>query len=321
MTEQTGPTDPTAAGNDPLEGLRSELAGLQTEQAAPGLDSIDTMGTAELVAAMNEINRGVPAAVEEAAPAIAQTVDAVTERLARGGRLLYVGAGTAGRMGVLDASECPPTFGTRPELVVGIIAGGPHAIQKPVEYAEDNATAGARDLHDINVTEKDAVIGISASGRTPYVIGALEEARSRGAFTAAIACNHGSAIGRLADVAIDVVVGPEFVAGSTRLKAGTAQKLVLNMISTLTMVKLGKTYGNLMVDLKATNEKLLARSQRTIQHATGADADTAIRALDSVGGSVKAAILVLLTGIDPAQAKGALDEAGGFLRKAIENHR
>jgi N-acetylmuramic acid 6-phosphate etherase len=319
VTEQTGPTDTPDAAT--LESLRSELAGLQTEQADPGLAAIDTMTTAQLVAAMNDINRGVPAAVEEAAPAVERTVDAVAERLARGGRLLYVGAGTAGRMGVLDASECPPTFGTPPGLVVGIIAGGTQAIQKPVEYAEDNATAGARDLHDINVTEKDAVIGISASGRTPYVIGALEEARSRGAFTAAIACNPGSPIGRLADVAIDVVVGPEFVAGSTRLKAGTAQKLVVNTISTLTMVKLGKTYGNLMVDLKATNAKLLARSQRTVQHATGVDADTATRALDSVGGSVKAAILVLLSGIEPGQAKAALEDADGFLRKAIENHR
>lgn len=323
MTEQSdaaSPDSPATNSGDRLAELRSELAGLQTEAASSTLSELDTMGTAELVAAMNEQNRGVPAAVEQASEQIAAVVDAVTERLARGGRLLYVGAGTAGRLGVLDASECPPTFGTPPGLVVGIIAGGTQAIQKPVEYAEDNATAGARDLHDISVTEADAVVGISASGRTPYVIGALEEARSRGAFTASLACNHDSPISKLADVAIDVVVGPEFVAGSTRLKAGTAQKLVLNMISTLAMVKLGKTYGNLMVDLRATNNKLLARSQRTIQHATGVDAETAIRALTSVDGSVKAAILVVLTGIDPGQAKSALDEAGGFLRKAIQNH-
>ncbi|MEZ2389903.1 N-acetylmuramic acid 6-phosphate etherase [bacterium RCC_150] len=324
MTDETdnrasgSPADP--AGGDRLEALRSELAGLQTEATTPGLNNLDTMGTVELVAAMNEQNRDVPAAVERAGADIVAVVDAVAERLARGGRLLYVGAGTAGRLGVLDASECPPTFGTPPGHVVGIIAGGVQAIQKPVEYAEDNATAGARDLHDAGVSEADAVVGISASGRTPYVIGALEEARSRGAFTASLACNIGSPISKLADVAIEVAVGPEFVAGSTRLKAGTAQKLVLNMISTLAMVKLGKTYGNLMVDLRATNDKLLARSQRTVQHATGVDAATAIRALDSVGGSVKAAILVLLTGIEPSQAKGALDEAGGFLRKAIEAH-
>lgn len=304
-----------------MEDLRSELAGLQTEAASPGLDQLDTMTTEELVAAMHAKNAGVQAAVEAATDAIIKTVDAVTARLADGGRLLYVGAGTAGRLGVLDASECPPTFGTDPGLILGIIAGGPDAVRKPVEYAEDNATAGARDLHDVHVTAADAVVGISASGRTPYVIGALEEARSRGAFTASIACNPNSAISRLADVAIDVVVGPELVAGSTRLKAGTAQKLVLNMISTLSMVKLGKTYGNLMVDLKATNRKLLARSQRTVQHATGADADQAIRALDSVGGSVKAAILVLLAGIEPAQAKSALADAGGFLRLAIANSR
>ncbi|MFJ5955413.1 N-acetylmuramic acid 6-phosphate etherase [Paenarthrobacter sp. NPDC092416] len=318
MTEQTGPTSPSDSA-DRLADLRTELAGLQTEAAAEGLGELDTLGTEELVAAMVAFSAGVPAAVEAASAAIVATVDAVAERLRRGGRLLYVGAGTAGRLGVLDASECPPTFGTPPGLVVGLIAGGTQAIQKPVEYAEDNATAGARDLHDINVTEADAVVGITASGRTPYVIGALEEARKKGAFTASLACNKGSAVSHLADVAIEVVVGPEFIAGSTRLNSGTAQKLVLNMISTLVMVKLGKTYGNLMVDLRATNEKLLARSQRTVQHATGVDAHQAAVALDSVNGSVKAAILVLLTGIEPGKAKSALEEAGGFLRKAIEN--
>ena len=319
MTEQTGPISPTDA--DRLAGLRTELAGLETEAAAENLSELDILGTEELVTAMLAHSAGVHAAVEAASPAIVQTVDAVAERLQRGGRLLYVGAGTAGRLGVLDASECPPTFGTPPGLVVGLIAGGVQAIQKPVEYAEDNATAGARDLHDINVTEADAVVGITASGRTPYVIGALEEARKKGAFTASLACNKGSAVSHLADVAIEVVVGPEFIAGSTRLNSGTAQKLVLNMISMLVMVKLGKTYGNLMVDLRATNEKLLARSQRTVQHATGVDAHQAVAALDSVNGSVKAAILVLLTGIDAAQAKSALEEAGGFLRRAIENQK
>jgi N-acetylmuramic acid 6-phosphate etherase len=316
VTEQTGPTSA-----DKLAGLRTELAGLATEATAEGLDNLDILGTEELVAAMLDHSAGVHAAVEAASPAIVQTVDAVAERLQRGGRLLYVGAGTAGRLGVLDASECPPTFGTPPGLVVGLIAGGTKAIQHPVEYAEDNATAGARDLHDINVTEADAVVGITASGRTPYVIGALEEARKRGAFTASLACNKGSAVSHVADAAIEVVVGPEFIAGSTRLNSGTAQKLVLNMISTLVMVKLGKTYGNLMVDLRATNEKLQARSQRTVQHATGVSAEEAAAALDSVGGSVKAAILVLLTGIEAGQAKGALEEAGGFLRRAIENQK
>ncbi|WP_405474934.1 N-acetylmuramic acid 6-phosphate etherase [Paenarthrobacter ilicis] len=316
MTEHPGPTDA-----DKLAGLRTELAGLQTEATAEGLENLDTMGTGELVAAMLAHSAGVHAAVEAASPAIVQTVDAVAERLQGGGRLLYVGAGTAGRLGVLDASECPPTFGTPPGLVVGLIAGGTEAIQKPVEYAEDNATAGARDLHHINVTEADAVVGITASGRTPYVIGALEEARKRGAFTASLACNKGSAVSHVADAAIEVEVGPEFIAGSTRLNSGTAQKLVLNMISTLVMVKLGKTYGNLMVDLRATNEKLLARSQRTVQHATGVSAAEAAAALDSVGGSVKAAILVLLTGIDASEAKGALEEAGGFLRRAIEDKK
>jgi N-acetylmuramic acid 6-phosphate etherase len=326
VTERTGPSRSHAAHAaqvteaSHLEELRNQLSALQTEAADPRLNQLDSMETEELVAAMNVQNAVVPGAVESASAEIVRTVDAVADRLSKGGRLLYVGAGTAGRLGVLDASECPPTFGTPPGLVVGIIAGGPEALQKPVEYAEDNATAGARDLHDIGVTEWDAVIGISASGRTPYVIGALEEARKRGAFTASLACHPGSPISHLADVAIDVVVGPEFVAGSTRLKAGTAQKLVLNMISTLAMVKLGKMYGNLMVDLKATNQKLLARAQRTVMHATGVDADEAVKALDSVGGSAKAAILVLLTGMEPGRAKEALENAGGFLRKAIEDN-
>jgi N-acetylmuramic acid 6-phosphate etherase len=287
----------------------------------PELGRLDTLGTAELVAAMNAQNVLVQGAVEAASEQIVLTVDAVTDRLSKGGRLIYVGAGTAGRLGVLDASECPVTFGTPPGLVVGVLAGGTDALRRPVEYADEHASAGARDLHDAGVTEWDAVVGISASGRTPYVIGALEEARKRGAFTASLACHRDTPAGRLADVAIEVVVGPEILAGSTRLKAGTAQKLVLNMISTLAMVRLGKTYGNLMVDLKASNPKLVARARRTVQHATGVDADEAVRALDSVGGSVKAAILVLLTGIQPDRANEALEKAGGFLRAAIEDNR
>lgn len=303
---------------DDLAGLRSELAGLITEASNPELGLLDTMSTSELVAAMNAQDAGVAAAVGLAGANIIRTVDAVTAKLAAGGRLLYLGAGTAGRMGVLDASECPPTFGTPPEMVVGIIAGGSKAVEQAVENAEDDFEAGARDIRDAGVSAADAVVGISASGRTPYVIGALKQANSQGAFTAALACNPGSAIGHVAKVAIEVAVGPEFVAGSTRLKSGTAQKLVLNMISTLSMVKLGKTYGNLMVDLQATNAKLRARSQRTVQQATGADPAAAAEALESVGGSVKAAILVLLTDVPPGQAAAALEQAGGFLRQAIK---
>ncbi|WP_263855461.1 N-acetylmuramic acid 6-phosphate etherase [Arthrobacter sp. M4] len=278
---------------------------------------LDTMTTPELVSAMHAYNAQVQGAVVAATDAIIAAVDGAAARLSSGGRLIYVGAGTAGRLAALDASECPTTFGTDPSLVLGIVAGGPEALGKPVEYADDNATAGARDLHDADVTASDAVVGISASGRTPYVIGALEEARKRGALTVSVACHPDSPISHLADVAIDVVVGPELLAGSTRLKAGTAQKLVLNMISTLTMVKLGKTYGNLMVDLKARNPKLIPRAQRTIQHATGVSEDEALRALDSVNGSVKEAILVLLGGVEPSNAKAVLEEAGGSLREAI----
>lgn len=275
------------------------------------------MTTAELVAAMHAQNAQVQGAVVAATDSIVAAVDGVANRLSSGGRLLYVGAGTAGRLGALDASECPTTFGTDPSLVVGIVAGGPEAMTKPVEYADDNAAAGARDLHDAHVTAADAVIGISASGRTPYVIGALEEGRERGAFTVAVSCHPNSPINHLADVAIEVVVGPELLAGSTRLKAATAQKLVLNMISTLSMVKLGKTYGNLMVDLQARNPKLLSRAQRTVQHATGASDEEALAALQSVGGSVKEAILVLLADVEPSGARAVLDDAGGSLRRAI----
>ncbi|WP_426998526.1 N-acetylmuramic acid 6-phosphate etherase [Pseudarthrobacter sp. N5] len=321
MTENSEPqsSGPIAPARDELAGLRSELAGLLTEASNPELALLDTMSTAELVVAMNAQDAGVAAAVGLAGANIIRTVDAVAAKLAAGGRLIYVGAGTAGRMGVLDASECPPTFGTRPEMVVGIIAGGRKAVEQAVENAEDDSDAGARDMRDAGVTAGDAVVGISASGRTPYVIGALKQANTRGAFTAGLACNPGSAIGHEAKVAIEVNVGPEFVAGSTRLKSGTAQKLVLNMISTLSMVKLGKTYGNLMVDLQATNAKLRARSQRTVQQATGADPAAAAGALESVGGSVKAAILVLLTDVDPGHAAEELERAGGFLRQAIRN--
>lgn len=311
-----GPVTPA----DGLAALRAELAGLQTEASNPELSLLDTMDTAQLVAAMNAQDARVPAAVGLAGPDIIRTVDAVSAKLAAGGRLFYIGAGTAGRMGILDASECPPTFGTPPEMVVGIIAGGRKAVEQAVENAEDDADAGAADIAAAGAGPGDAVVGISASGRTPYVIGALKEAKARGAFTAGLACNPGSAIGQEADVAIEVVVGPEFVAGSTRLKSGTAQKLVLNMISTLSMVKLGKTYGNLMVDLQATNSKLRARSQRTVQAATGVDPDAAAAALDAVGGSVKAAILVLLTDVEPGRAASALEQAGGFLRRAIQQH-
>ncbi|MFJ3959258.1 N-acetylmuramic acid 6-phosphate etherase [Arthrobacter sp. NPDC090010] len=311
MTSQPEPEDTLAA-------LREQLSGLSTEAANPELSAIDSMSTAELVRAMNGQDALVASAVARELDSVAAAVDGVYGKLAAGGRLIYTGAGTAGRVGVLDASECPPTYGTDPSMVVGVIAGGAQAIRNAVENAEDDAEAGAADLAALGIGPGDAVVGISASGRTPYVVGALESARAAGAFTVALACNTNSAIGAAAEVAIEVEVGPEFVAGSTRLKSGTAQKLVVNMISTLSMVKLGKTYGNMMVDLQATNAKLRARSQRTVQQATGAEPLEAARALDAAGGSVKLAILMVLTGADADAGRAALEASHGYLRAAVQ---
>lgn len=288
-----------------------------TEQVNPATTEIDAMSTLAQVRLMNEQDALVAPAVGRCAEVIATVVDAVAERLRSGGRLVYVGAGTAGRLGVLDASEIPPTFGADPSLVTGVIAGGRQALTDAVENAEDDPAAGAAALADLGIGAGDAVIGIAASGRTPYVIGALRHARSVGALTAAIACNPDSAIGREADHAIEVVVGPEVITGSTRLKSGTAQKLVLNTISTLAMVSLGKTYGNLMVDVQATNEKLRRRSERLVATATGVDTAAARRTLDAAGGSVKTAIAMILTGRDATGAEALLAEHDGFLAAAV----
>lgn len=233
-----------------------------------------------------------------------------------GGRLIYVGAGTAGRLGVLDASECPPTFDIDPSRVVGVIAGGDTAIRTAVEDAEDDREGGADAMAAIEVTARDSVVGLSASGRTPFVSGALGFARAAGALTVAVACNQDSVIGRGADHAIEVVVGPEFIAGSTRLKAGTAQKLIVNMISTVTMVRLGKTYGNIMVDLRATNEKLRARAERIVMLIAGCTADEAGAALEGAGGSVQAAVLMLLRGLSAEEA-AELVATSDSLRSAL----
>ncbi|KFF58512.1 hypothetical protein JF66_18095 [Cryobacterium sp. MLB-32] len=297
--------------------LRDSLALLSTEQTNERYPDLDLLSTAELVHAMNAEDAGVAAAVAAVGPQITAAVDGIAARMSVGGRLIYIGAGTAGRMGILDASETPPTFGTDPELVVGLIAGGPTAVHTAVENAEDSASAGENDLRALGLGARDSVVGISASGRTPYAVGALEYAASVGAFTAGVSCNAGSALGQAASVAIDVVVGPEILTGSTRLKAGTAQKMVLNMLSTITMVRLGKTYGNLMVDMRATNEKLRARAERTVMLATAADAAAAAQALSDTEGSVKAAILVLTTGITPLAATLLLAGHHGFLREAI----
>jgi N-acetylmuramic acid 6-phosphate etherase len=299
--------------------LHAVLADLSTERVNEKYADLDLLSTPELVAAMNSEDAQVAPAVALVTEAIATAVDNISERMLRGGRLIYLGAGTPGRLGVLDASEAPPTFGIDPGRIVGVIAGGPTALVTAVEGAEDDADAGVADVANLSVGPDDSVVGISASGRTPYVLAAVAEARRRGAFTAGVACNAASALGAAAEVGIDVVVGPELLTGSTRLKAGTAQKMVLNMLSTLTMVRLGKTWGNLMVDLKASNEKLIARSERTVMLATGVDAATASRTLSAVGGSVKAAILVELAGIRPAAAEVLLAQHDGFLRRALES--
>lgn len=300
-----------------LASLLSVLESLDTEASTTERGDLDLLSAAELVRRMNAEDRRVPEAVAERAEEIAAVVDAVTERFRRGGRLIYIGAGTAGRIGVLDASECPPTFGTDPSMVVGLIAGGETAIRSAVENAEDDESAAGESLRELGLSADDTVVGISASGRTPYVVGGLNYARSVGAFTAAIASNADSEIGAVAEVAIEVVTGPEFISGSTRLKAGTAQKLVVNMLTTLSMIKLGKTYRGVMVDLLATNEKLHARSIRTVSQLAGVDIDVAAAALQGADGSVKRALLMLAVDATPQDAAAALDEADGVLRHAI----
>jgi N-acetylmuramic acid 6-phosphate etherase len=309
---------PMPSTDDDNERLRRQLDNLTTEAYRDELAEIDRLPTLEIARLMNKEDTGVPAAVARELPRIARAIDAVSERMARGGRLVYAGAGTAGRLGVLDASECPPTFNTAPGQVVGLIAGGPPAMVTSVEGAEDSAELAAADLDALEVGPDDTVVGISASGRTPYAVGAVEHARTLGALTVGLSCNAGSALAAAADHGIEVVVGPELVAGSTRLKAGTAQKLVLNMISTITMIRLGKTYGNLMVDVRASNEKLRARSRRIVALATGASAPEIEAALTATDGEVKPAILVLLAAVDAPTATTLLTEAKGHLRRALE---
>ncbi|MFF0677933.1 N-acetylmuramic acid 6-phosphate etherase [Streptomyces tendae] len=296
--------------------LRSQLETLATEAFRPELAEIDQLPTLDITRLMNGEDAAVAAAVAERLPEIAAAIDAVAARMARGGRLVYAGAGTAGRLGVLDASECPPTFNTAPGQVVGLIAGGPDAMVTSVEGAEDSPELARADLEALALRADDTVVGVSASGRTPYAVGAVEYARSLGALTVGLACNRGSALAAAAEHGIEVVTGPELLTGSTRLKAGTAQKLVLNMLSTITMIRLGKTYGNLMVDVRASNEKLRARSRRIVALATGAADDDIERALTATDGEVKHAILVLLADVDGPTAARLLAESGGHLRAA-----
>ncbi|MGV9786957.1 N-acetylmuramic acid 6-phosphate etherase [Streptomyces sp. NPDC003435] len=301
--------------------LQSELATLTTEAFRPELAGIDQLPTLDIARLMNGEDTGVPAAVAARLPEIAAAVDAVADRMGRGGRLVYAGAGTAGRLGVLDASECPPTFNTAPGQVVGLIAGGPGALVNSVEGAEDSAELARADLDALKLTPDDSVVGVSASGRTPYAVGAVEHARAAGALTVGLSCNADSALAAAAEHGIEVVVGPELLSGSTRLKAGTAQKLVLNMLSTITMIRLGKTYGNLMVDVRASNAKLRARSRRIVAQATGAEDTEIERALTEADGEVKTAILVILAGLDGPTATRLLEQSEGRLRTALANAR
>lgn len=293
------------------------IAALATEAAAAEYGDLDQRDALGIVTAMNTQDRGVAEAITGRLEAVARAAEAATASLRRGGRLIYVGCGTAGRLGVLDASECPPTFGSDPGQVVGIIAGGDVALRTAVEGSEDDEDAARRDIEALDVTGADTVVGIAASGRTPYTVAALVRARDLGATTVAVAGTPDSVLGAVVDIPIEVVTGPEVVAGSTRLKAGTAQKLVLNMISTATMVGLGKTYGNRMVDVQATNAKLRARAVSIVADITGVGLDEAREALAAAGGHAKTACLMIMSGLDPEAAKAALASADGRLRDAL----
>ena len=298
--------------------MKLNLNGMTTERRNPRTMNLDTMTELEIVSAINEEDARVPLAIAKKLPEIAQAAHWAVEAFEQGGRLFYMGAGTSGRLGVLDAAECPPTFGVDPGMVVGLIAGGEKAFLKAIEGAEDSRELGRSDLEAHGLTAKDFVVGIAASGRTPYVLGGLEYAKSVGCRTAAIACNTGSAVGKAADLAIEVEVGPEVLTGSTRLKSGTAQKMILNMISTASMVRIGKAYQNLMVDVMQTNEKLHVRAENIVIDATGVERQEARRAIDAAGGSVKCAITMLLAGCGAEEAARRLEQAHGHVRAAIE---
>ncbi|MEV4807558.1 N-acetylmuramic acid 6-phosphate etherase [Nonomuraea sp. NPDC049421] len=293
------------------------LSELTTESADPRFAGIDTMSVGELAATMNAADAGVPAAVRTALPSITPAIEAAAARMETGGRLVYVGAGTPGRLGVLDASECPPTFSTPPGQVFAIIAGGESAIVSPCEGAEDDEAAGAAAVESAGIGPLDTVVGIASSGRTPYVLAAVRRARELGALTVGLSCNAGTPLSAAAEHGIEVLVGPEVISGSTRLKAGTAQKLVLNMFSTIVMVRLGKTYGNLMVDVKASNGKLRERAVRMVATITGAGRDEALAALETNGFNVKQAVVASRFDLSPQDAAARLAAAGGRLRVAL----
>ncbi len=294
------------------------LENLTTETRNEKTMNLDEMSIEEFLTVMNEEDAKVSAAVRNEIPNISKAVEKIVTAFKSGGRLIYIGAGTSGRIGLLDAVECPPTFGTSPEEVVGLIAGGEKAFIKAVEGAEDSEELATHDLKEIKLSKNDIVVGIAASGRTPYVIGGLKYAKEIGAATVAVSCNKGSKIGEEAEIAIEVVNGPEVLTGSTRLKAGTSQKLVCNMLSTASMVGIGKVYGNLMVDVQSTNEKLVERSKRIVMEATSCTYEIAEEYLTNSNQSPKVAIVMILTGFSYEQAIEQLKKSEGFVRKAIQ---
>ena len=300
------------------ENLLQTLSTLITEQRNPNSMHVDSLSALEIVQLMNDEDKQVPLAIEKCLPQIAQAVERIVSAFQQGGRLVYIGAGTSGRLGVLDASECPPTFGVSPEMVKGIIAGGERALRHPIEGAEDSKAQAVVDLQTIQFSSKDVLVGIAASGRTPYVIGALEYAKGLGSVTVSIASNPNSAMANIVDIAIDTVVGPEVLTGSSRLKSGTAQKLVLNMLTTASMILMGKCYQNLMVDVQASNEKLKARAIRIVMQATDCDKALAEETLKQADQNAKLAIMMILSGLDRAQAEALLEKHQGKLQLALK---
>lgn len=294
-----------------------DLSKIDTEKQNQDTLNLDRMSIKEALTVMNNEDEKVAKAIKEVIPQIEKAVKIIIEQFNKGGRLIYIGAGTSGRLGLLDASECPPTFGAPKEQVVGIIAGGKVAMTEAIEGAEDDVEQGKQDVVDINLNENDVLVGIAASGRTPYVIGALEYANDINVPTVAIACTKDSEIGKVAKIAIEAVPGPEVLTGSTRLKAGTAQKMVLNMLSTISMVGIGKAYKNLMVDVQPTNEKLVSRAKGIVMKATDVTEEVASQKLDDSGGDVKTAILMILLDIDKETARDKLNETKGHIRKAL----
>jgi len=297
--------------------MKIDLTSLITESRNRASEKIDTLSTLELLKVINDEDKQVAFAVEKTLPEIASVVDAVALAFSRGGRLIYTGAGTSGRLGILDASECPPTFGSKPEQVIGLIAGGKTAILKAVENAEDNALLGKQDLQKLHFNENDLLVGIAASGRTPYVLGAMQYALQKGATVACISCNPQSPMAELANIAITPVVGAEVVTGSSRLKAGTAQKLILNMITTGAMIKSGKVFGNLMVDVEATNAKLVQRQKNIVVQATECSPEVAETAILACNSHCKTAIVMILLDIDAQTAQQKLSQTNGFIRPAL----